>query len=664
MTDAPRPRAPRAARRRPAAPDPPAETAAAAAALPLIPSEPWSPGGLPLGNDDPGPEPLSRPLSLPGVSLEAAYYAVVALLALLLRFWELAAMPLSPDEARTAMAALGVFRGGDPPGEAGALLTFGNGLVFALMGATDATARFLPALFGGLLPLTLLWGRRLLGRAPAAIAALLLALSPLLLDQARAVSPGAIAATLTLALVLTVFGYAEQRRPEQLARGALLLALALTAGAPAYAGLVALALFGLVQLRRQARRGRLPRDTAEALLAIAPANGHAPHAGLPTPEPAAESGARKVLRAAAVFALTLGVVATGALTHPNGVHDGLLAPLASFLSALAIDGSGAPLWLGPLVFVTYEPLALVLGTVGAVVAWRRPRPLDLFLVLWLLLAAAAGFASPRQSPMLLSAAVVPAVLLAAPVLHRLALAAWRLGWARFGMVLGVMAWASSLVLLGFGHVSLADPIGVRYVAPVLAGVAGANSTEAAIRLIALLPVGLFLAALAYLWRWLGPAGRPALGLAGAALLWMASVHAGWNLAYQAVDNVAELPRAEQGSVDARALRNEVHGVLQVLTINRKERSIEVDAALRDPLSWYLRGQGAQFSTQPGGTPALMLLLADAKAPGGRYAGQRYRVAASTELRFASAAQFWRWLIYRENPSPVVGRDVMLYVRAQ
>src|SRR5438067_1305439 len=149
-------------------------------------AEPVVAGALPIGVGL-GESSLARPLTLPGVTLEGGVYAAIVLVALLLRFWRLGALPLTPAETRTALASLDITRGGLLPGEAGALLGFGDALAFMLAGVTDATARFVPAIVGGLAPLTLLLGRPLIGRGASVIAALLLALSPLLLDGARSV---------------------------------------------------------------------------------------------------------------------------------------------------------------------------------------------------------------------------------------------------------------------------------------------------------------------------------------------------------------------------------------------------------------------------------------------------------------------------------------------
>src|SRR3989442_10811688 len=272
-------------RRRPAAVEP---APPIAAELPVV-------GGLPLGvGAEPSPR-LARPFVVPGLSVEAAAYAAILLVSLLLRFWQLGERPLDPAETRTALASLEVARGGRFPSDAGALLGFGDALVFAVAGATDAGARFLPALLGGLIPLALLPARRLLGRATALLAATFLTFSPLLIDQARVVGSAAIAATLSTALVFALFGYAARRGPRELYWAALLLAGALTAGASALSTLVALLSFGLYELTRGGGAARLPADLDGPRAALAPAHGHAP--GQPLPEAARAHQRGRVLSA-------------------------------------------------------------------------------------------------------------------------------------------------------------------------------------------------------------------------------------------------------------------------------------------------------------------------------------------------------------------------------
>lgn len=618
---------------------------------------PAAPSSAPVAGDT-----LSRPLTLPGVTLEAGLYALMLAVSLLVRFWRLDQLPLSPAESRTAMAALEVARGAQLPSDAGALLGFGTALVLAVAGATDGLARAIPALVGGFAPLTMLWARPLIGRAPAALAAILLTFSPLLVDRARAVHSGAIAATVCLALAWAVFDYARARRPERLYASAVLLALALTAGLGAVSALLALLLIGLFALFDLARRSRLPADLDQALAAIAPANGHRPD---PLPDAQSHSPVRnEVLRAIGFFAGTLLVVATGALTNPGGVAAGLFAPLGAWFAA-PVQPDSLPLWTAPLTLVAYEPLILVLGLTGAVGAWRSRRAKHRFLVLWAGLGVLAAPFAPERSADLLASAAAPGAVLAALVLHRLIVRTLAAPIADYLVALLVLAWGFSLVVLGFGHISQVDPIAVRYVAPVLAAVVGVEGSEpAAELLIWLLPLVLLAGGVVYLFRRTERTHRASIGAAAATILLAWTIHSSWNLAYQVVGNPAELPRDPQTSIDVRNLADDVDSIRQVLTINRKDKTLVLDEILRYPLAWYLRDRDTRVEPNPAGGPAMLLLPVDAEAPTGRYAAQRYQVVSSSQLQFETLAQFWRWLVYRESPGLLAFGDAVLYVRAQ
>jgi uncharacterized protein (TIGR03663 family) len=606
--------------------------------------------------------PLARPLTLPGVTLEAGVYVLIAAASLLLRLWRLDALPLSPAETRTALASLDITRGGQLPGEAGALVGFGGALVFALAGATDLTARLLPALIGGLAPVTMLWARSLIGRGPAVIAAALLALSPLMVDGARAVDSGAIAATVCLALGWSVFEYARARRPGWLFASAFSLALALAAGVGAVSALVALLVVGLAGLASLGERRALPEDLDAALAALAPANGHG-RGPVPEAELAASPGRATVLRALAIFAGTLFVVGTGALTDLGGIGAGVFAPIGTWVTGLVATDRG-PVWTAPLMLVAYEPLTLVFGVAGAVAALRGGRAVGRFLVLWALVGFTAALLSPDRAPVLLASAVAPAAVLAAIALDRCAKVLPRHA-VDYLVALLVLAWGFSLVVLGFGHVTQADPIGVRYLAPWLALVVGRSNGDAVAQAaILVLPVAVLLGAAFYLWRRTPAAGRGALGLAVATLLLACAVHAGWNLAYQVAGNPFELPRTRQTSLDVRNLVRDVDQVRQVLTINRKDKILVIDESERYPLAWYLRDRDTRIESPPSPNQAMVIEPVDAKPPTGSYVGQRYRVAIDGAVSFDGVAPFWRWLVYREAPVALRGEDAMLYVRAQ
>ncbi|HIC88840.1 MAG TPA: hypothetical protein EYP04_05515 [Anaerolineae bacterium] len=124
----------------------------------------------------------SRPLSFAAwLTLERAAWLGILLLAAAIRFIGLGAHPLEPFEAQTAWAAWRISQGlslnqatlkGLSP-----LLLGGQVVLFFLVGASDALARFWPALAGTVLVLLPYGLCRQLGRGGALAAGLLLALS-------------------------------------------------------------------------------------------------------------------------------------------------------------------------------------------------------------------------------------------------------------------------------------------------------------------------------------------------------------------------------------------------------------------------------------------------------------------------------------------------------
>jgi uncharacterized protein (TIGR03663 family) len=105
--------------------------------------------------------------------------ALLGAAALATRLWALGDRPFHHDESIHAFQSWSLSRGGDwryDPAYHGPFLYYVNALVYKLFGATDATARLMPALFGVLL-IAFAWPlRRWIGnRAAAAYAVFVLA---------------------------------------------------------------------------------------------------------------------------------------------------------------------------------------------------------------------------------------------------------------------------------------------------------------------------------------------------------------------------------------------------------------------------------------------------------------------------------------------------------
>ncbi len=131
-------------------------------------------------------EPAERAEILyPALTVEAALYIMLAIAAFFARFFLLGSVPLNADEARQALAAWNFSRGIPDAFTGSPFLFASNAVLFALFGATDAAARFFPALFGTALVLTPALLRDYIGRAGALIASALFVFSPSLVLFSR-----------------------------------------------------------------------------------------------------------------------------------------------------------------------------------------------------------------------------------------------------------------------------------------------------------------------------------------------------------------------------------------------------------------------------------------------------------------------------------------------
>ncbi|TAK24716.1 MAG: hypothetical protein EPO26_05755 [Chloroflexota bacterium] len=590
---------------------------------------------------DAAASPLDRRLDLPGVSLEMALYVLLIVVGLFARLWMLGELPLSPDETRVARAALNPTADIDLAGiGAGSFHLYGTALLFAVFGAADTTARLSTALLGSLAPVAMLLGRVSLGRGPAAIAAVALTFSPLMLDQARTVPGAGVGAIAALALVFIVTSGNGTKGGARGTRFALALALALTSGHGAVSGLAAIGIaFALA-------RATGKRTTPSARSADN------------APRPDAVFGVEAI-----AFVGVFGFLATGGFIHLDGIYRGVVSPFGDWTAAVVRRAMIDDIVRGLLLVAGYAALPAALGVWRIVRNLRRLDDAERVLGIWLVIGIVATLQSGGDAGHALSI-VVPGTLLAARVIADALVVAdhWR-GLTLTGIT--IAWWGATIISLGIGHVSLPDPVAARYLAPVLGTfVSPESANEVAIRAIVIVPIALTLAAALYLWRQVGARAWPALGFGVITLLIARETHVAWNLAYNALDNRAELPRSLQTSVDVRALAADANAVSQVLTIARKDRVISIPESLRDPLEWYLRGSTINVNPVPSGNPAMVVLDAETKALAGRYTGQRYRSHARGSLAFENAAEFWRWIAYREAPDVARATDVVLYVRAQ
>ncbi|HET8626050.1 MAG TPA: flippase activity-associated protein Agl23, partial [Thermomicrobiales bacterium] len=176
------------------------------------------------------PHPARRPFG-GRITLEAGLYGLLGLAALATRFYDLGSQALHHDESLHAYFSWLYYVGQGyhhDPLMHGPLLFHLTALVYFLFGASDATARYAPALFGAatvLLPWLL---QRELGRWGAVTASLMLLVSPSFLYFGRFERHDVYSAFFTLLCFCALVRYVRAPRPGWALLGAAAWALLFT----------------------------------------------------------------------------------------------------------------------------------------------------------------------------------------------------------------------------------------------------------------------------------------------------------------------------------------------------------------------------------------------------------------------------------------------------
>jgi 4-amino-4-deoxy-L-arabinose transferase-like glycosyltransferase len=294
------------------------------------------------------------------ISWEAAAYALVILLAVILRIAELDSVPLREAEARQALAAWRVVQpveGLVPIAPQSSLLFSGHVIAFSLLGASEFSARIFTVLASLALVLSPLLFRDLLGVGRAFVLTVLLSASPILLISSRTDS-SMIWSALMVALGLWAFWrYLVSGRAAWAVLTTILLALLILLTDPTgllTAGMVLLA--GYLAWRSVPKElDGLPNERREALGALL-----TERLNLWPRLPSILIGAAVTLLVSTLF-----------LAYPAGLNvigEGLLV----FVRGLTTGQPGLPIFFAPLTALFYEPWLLMLG----IAAWIWLRNAD------------------------------------------------------------------------------------------------------------------------------------------------------------------------------------------------------------------------------------------------------------------------------------------------
>ncbi len=546
-----------------------------------------------------------------------------------LRLVDLAWTPLSNFEALAALSAAGGtpfespfwISEAQPVSAAYSSLT---GPLFSAFGASDGLARLVPALAGiALVGLPFLFVREM-GWVSTLGASAMLAISSTALAASRTAQGAALAA-----LAVGLLWFIGSRHNEADAAGTAVLAgfslgLALAAGPEVWMGLFGLTL-GLLMWRTSS-----PKDDD----------------GLSLPPWLGGLLRREVLLIAALSFL--------ALSTRFGFR---VATMAEAIGAAGswmqgwFDGSGVHVLTALLTLPLYEPLLLLGGLLGGLIAAKGADRSRSALVFWSLGALVAYLIYPGRQPIDLIWVVLPGSFLVGFALEE--------GLDRYRAITSWLAPASLaavlLFLSAFTYLQLEQVVtGVG-----LVQLPASDQTLFGLAAITFLGALLFLFGFGWSWR------EMSLGLATFAVLTLAALtlSTAWRLTHTAETGARELWWREVSTPNLLVFQRSLEGISNAYV--GREAGVQVGMMVAPPpsLAWSLRDhEPAQVGTGEEGKAPPVILVPEGEEPAlpADYLGQSF---ALTEFRAWSGAvppSLLDWWVDRRSPTEV-GRWV-LYVR--
>ena len=541
---------------------------------------------------------------------EVMLYVVLGVIAAVMRFCQLGSAPLSASESVTALSALRLARGGTEAATQlplSPLLHSLQMLTFWIGGtATEALARFWPALAGSGVVFWPLLLRDQIGRGAALLAVFIMALSSALWAVSRT-GDGLTLALLCGLLVAAGWQWFVLRSDR---RGLTLAAMALGAGlasGPHFVGLLFLG--GAAMLLRLATLQRLWK----LLLPDLP---------------------RWALPAGLTFVLS----ATAFLRYPLGLSASGESWASWFTNWLPTEGQ-RPAFLIPALAALYQPLTVLLGLAGAYRAARGDQ-----LARHLLAMAAAGLLysaaySGRQSGDLVWM-LLPLYLLAALVV----VSAWRGAWPASELSTVAAMVGAMVMVLGFGYLLVAGFAAGRTLVWATGGW-DAILQLAILLILAVLLVLLFASAWSWRIAWRGTVTTMFVALAG----W--GFHSRALLMQKPLEPGLDLWFEERSSASTEMMMQTIEDVSVRAVGQRREVEIFVLGDANEKLMWLLREYpNVKWSHLPSAevTSPVVITLGDASVArlGDSYLGQEFADNVYWQGGLRGSSQWAEYLLFR------------------
>ena len=381
---------------------------------------------------------------------EVGLYALLIVVAAILRFWDLGGRAIHHDESLYAYYSWLYLTNGNyihDPMMHGPFFFHVTPVIYWVLGATDSTARIVPALFGTALVGMPVFLRAWLGRWGSLAAAAMLALSPSMLYFSRFARNDIFVAVWTLALVICLWRYMAERRHRYLYLGAAFLSLSFCTKETAYLAVAVigsslLIITGRELLSRLWRGVRLhPLSApAEYLLLIGTLTLPLLAAGITIPlkwlglsslagspvliaatitvlfAMAAFLGLRwdwrKWLVSALIFYGIFTLLYTALFTNPSGFVSGLWGSLDYWVRQQAVERGTQPWYYYFMILSVYEFLPLIFGVVAMVYFGIKGNLFSRFLIYWTLASLLLYSYAGEKMPWLVLYIALPLILLA------------------------------------------------------------------------------------------------------------------------------------------------------------------------------------------------------------------------------------------------------------
>jgi hypothetical protein len=572
---------------------------------------------------------------------ETILYLVAFLLALGLRFVRLGELPLTDSEARLALDALSIVKGGSPALSSQVAYTNLTAVLFFVFGSFNFIARFWPALAGTALVFVPFLFRDWLKPRTALILAFFFAIDPAFVALSRQAGSPILAVTTSLLAA----GFWIRRQPRA---AGIFLALALLSGPALWPGLLGLLLaWMLSQFMSTGRQVNTYTGTqvdTEHREASLWDETHNTQPVTPITNYQLPVTIYQLLITSSL--LTLLATSTLFLLAPQGLSAWLTALpeyITGWASPLAVPASRLFLALG-----VYQLLGILFAVIAIVRGWWNAGRRIIRLSLWMLVALLLAVFYPAHQTADLAWMLIPFWTLAALELSR------HLEFVREDRAETAGVAIFTILLLAFAWMD----VNALYWTPV-------PSSQGTVRIMLFVGALLLLVISVVLvaFGWSERVARVGAAWGAALMLGLYTLGAAWGATGLRNANAIELWDSSPRIAQADLLSQTADETSEWATGHADDLAVTVFGVDSPSLLWSLRNHNPQvvIALDPASSPALVVTPPrDDLGLAAAYRGQDF---AWRQIPYWDLfpSYYLRWLTYRELPSS--SENIVLWVRS-